>query len=62
MSTCCNKKVTRAANIGRNYMGLYCNTTSGETTKFKIKGGLAKEKETSCSLSLESFARVPLYA
>ena len=22
---CCNKKATRAADIGRNYMGLYCN-------------------------------------
>ena len=22
---CCNRKATRAADIGRNYMGLYCN-------------------------------------
>ena len=28
---CCNKKATRAANIGRNYMVLYCNTLPSRT-------------------------------
>ena len=37
VETCCNKKATRAANIGSDYMGLYCNKTA---LPFIIPGNL----------------------